>query len=1170
MAVQDIIFEAQIKFDRSKSSLDELDRELKEVTKTIKTADKNTDDYRKAQIRLKEINKQLSGSFDQQGKSVNNLSTKLKTSGAALAGISALALGAGVGFKSAFNTIKEFDQALADLSAITGATGEDLKFYEEQAKKIGETTSLSAKQAADAFIVIGSAAPKLLENKEALAAVTEQAVILAEAAGIELPQAADALTGAMAQFKLPADDAVKIIDQLANGSKFGAAAVPELVDTLKGAGTEANIAGVKLDEFVTATEILAESQIKGAEAGTKLKGIFTQLSKAEVLPKEATDRLKAAGVDVSLLGDQSVSLRDKLKALEPVKDDFATLSLAFNEGAGALSNLINAGDGFDELKVKINTLGTAEEQQAIRINTIQGALNRLSSSYEGFILKASNSSGVLRIAIDFLATNFRTIAKFIGLTALAVVSFKLAVKASDFAVKAYRLTVSALATAKAFLRGGIRAAKIEMLAFNAATKANIIGAIVSLLFTAVAAFIAFKKGAKEAASAQRELNDAQKEALGSKERVNNLLAEASVAEKLSNQQISSLKGRIEQEIALLKDKQTRVISINEQTAKDASKIDEARLKEIEALEERKSNITSASEKEKLSRLIAGLKSQKSIQEQILDEQTGFQKKEIENLIQSLEEADKNLKLKKEPSGGGLTDEEKKAALNKRLAEIAEKERLDSAIAKLDNKSEAELLEIKVNANLERKKAIEAFRLTELDIYKKINNDLLIQDKESAKIILDERENTLNEKERIALKEAKINGDKESEILIQTLFFAESRKLLLEKNNKTETDEYKKLKADILLLEKQITAQSKEERLKANEDKLDEEQRHQDAISDIDKDSELKRLNQTIDIEKRRLKLLKQSHGDQEIEVIKQNNIIQELEKKRTDLIISENEERKEAAKALARQIIASSNDILQSELDKNSKQIESQQTRVEKARELAEKGNADILEQEEKRLEELKKKRENFARAQQAIAQIEIVANSLIAVSKAAAEGGPAAPFTIAATLIAFAAGIVQARQTAQNAASFFVGGEYDYSTGRATYSNRTGFTGEGSFTSTSTDLGKKPYTYHKREFISNGKAVSVGRNKMWLEKLNKEHFNMDHVFETAKRVHSYEIKHKIQGNNSTRSDQDFRELKEEMSLLRKEIRDKPVSNLSVTERGIIETIETSNFKRTRIKRIGG
>lgn len=151
------------------------------------------------------------------------------------------------------------------------------------------------------------------------------------------------------------------------------------------------------------------------------------------------------------------------------------------------------------------------------------------------------------------------------------------------------------------------------------------------------------------------------------------------------------------------------------------------------------------------------------------------------------------------------------------------------------------------------------------------------------------------------------------------------------------------------------------------------------------------------------------------------------------------------------------NQVVAAKLQEVQGQIDLQQKRVDEARDIAGDGNAELLELEKKRLSDLQKEREKFVRSQQALAVIELISNTAIAVSKAAAEGGVAAGVTIAATLIALVAGLASARSIASEAA-FYDGGEF----------NGQGFTGNGNPREVSTGVGAKPYVYHKREFIFN------------------------------------------------------------------------------------------------------
>lgn len=159
--------------------------------------------------------------------------------------------------------------------------------------------------------------------------------------------------------------------------------------------------------------------------------------------------------------------------------------------------------------------------------------------------------------------------------------------------------------------------------------------------------------------------------------------------------------------------------------------------------------------------------------------------------------------------------------------------------------------------------------------------------------------------------------------------------------------------------------------------------------------------------------------------------------------------------------VDAANQFISAEISKVDKLIGLQQQRVDAIAAIAEKGNAQILELEKERLEKLTKEREKYVRQQQTLASIELIANTAVTVSKAAAEGGAGAAFTIAAALIALVAGLASARSIAGQAA-FYKGGEFDGS----------GFTGEGNPRDASTGVGRKPYTYHKKEFIFDHQAT--------------------------------------------------------------------------------------------------
>lgn len=274
--------------------------------------------------------------------------------------------------------------------------------------------------------------------------------------------------------------------------------------------------------------------------------------------------------------------------------------------------------------------------------------------------------------------------------------------------------------------------------------------------------------------------------------------------------------------------------------------------------------------------------------------------------------------------------------------------------------------------------------------------------------------------------------------------------------------------------KKLQKSQLDELIATNAAKFDEKTRHELAMAQLAKASESEQLQIQIEAESLKLATLIMSGQAQTLEAEKTNNTIKELEAKQKEVQEKERQERivriLEDIKKIVDASLAAANQIIQAEINKADKLIQLQQKRVDDVARIAESGNAELLELEQKRLDDLNKEKERFVRQQQALAVVELVANSAIAIAKAAAEGGAAAPITIAATLIALIAGLAAARQAASTAA-FYEGG----------------YTGDGNPRDVSTALGNKPYEYHKAEWVFN-------------------HEKTDQFYDVFKRVHMGEI----------------------------------------------------------------
>jgi TP901 family phage tail tape measure protein len=299
----------------------------------------------------------------------------------------------------ATKTSIDFRRAISDLSAITGATGKDLRFFAEQAEAIGKSTTLSASQAATAFKLIASAKPDLLENAEALAEVTKQAVILAEAAGITLPEAAIALGNSMNQFGVEADQASRFINVLAAGAKFGSAEIESVARALKFSGTVAAAAGIGFEELNATIQNLAAIGLKGSQAGSALRNVILKL---QVGADDTNPAIVGLGKAMENLGKKNLTVAQmtKLFGLESVV---------------AAQQMIRGAAAVEILTRKLTGTQTATEQARVKFDNLGGDLKKLSSVVEGLFIKTMGSAdGVMRKVVQAVTQGIDTITNEFG------------------------------------------------------------------------------------------------------------------------------------------------------------------------------------------------------------------------------------------------------------------------------------------------------------------------------------------------------------------------------------------------------------------------------------------------------------------------------------------------------------------------------------------------------------------------------------------------------------------------------------------------------------------------------------------------------------------------------------------------------------------------------------
>lgn len=276
------------------------------------------------------------------------------------------------GVMKAFSIGTNFEDALADMSAITFATGKDLQFLKEESLRLGKASRRGAAETATAFKIVASAKSELLQDLPGLSKVTEQVLLLANASGMDLTSAANATAGALNAFGAGADQAARFVNVLAAGSKVGASEVNETAAALRDSGPIAKNVGVSFEELNGLIQVLAKNSIKGNIAGTNLRGTLLRLDTA------ADRNLRPSVVGIA-------------KALENLSakqlDTQGLLKLFGQENITTATILTKNIPLFKQFTREISGTDVAAQQQAIRFATVSSKLKEMGSILSNKIIQ---------------------------------------------------------------------------------------------------------------------------------------------------------------------------------------------------------------------------------------------------------------------------------------------------------------------------------------------------------------------------------------------------------------------------------------------------------------------------------------------------------------------------------------------------------------------------------------------------------------------------------------------------------------------------------------------------------------------------------------------------------------------------------------------------------------
>ncbi len=435
----------------------------------------------------------------------------------------------------------EREESKANVQALTGLDDSSIAWLEQKAvelstsmDKSGLRIRKSASEILKAYMMVGSNKPELLEVKEDLNAVTVEAMRLAEASGMDLPQAVDATTTALNQYGAKANEAAKYVNVLAAGSKYGAANVEQQTAAILKAGTIAAASNVSIEELVGTIEMLGEKGIKNEIAGTGLKTFFTRLATG------ATDtNPKVVGLTTAL-----DNLNKKVAEAEAKTTGGGTalLKKLFGDEAMQVSMILSQNtEKVKEYTQAVTDTNIAMEQAAINSDTAAAKMAQVKNELNetgiqlmkelnpAIIILLSRLTNLSRYGID--AVKFINEHKIVlGMLTAAVTVYMLRLKALIVLEKSWQAlrsfgtktmlaskgVINLIASAYYLLTGRITLATRAFKIFKLTLLSNPFTAILTAITTITTAILlfaqrtnaakeAYKNFVKEAASAESEL-----------------------------------------------------------------------------------------------------------------------------------------------------------------------------------------------------------------------------------------------------------------------------------------------------------------------------------------------------------------------------------------------------------------------------------------------------------------------------------------------------------------------------------------------------------------------------------------------------------------------------------------------------------------------------------------
>lgn len=303
-----------------------------------------------------------------------------------------------------------FESAMSEVEAISGATGDELGKLTSKAEELGSTTKFTATEVGNAFKYMSLAGWDVEQSLDGIQGILD----LSAASGMELAKASDMVTDYLSAFNLEAKDSSRIADLLASAQASANTSAEQLGEAYGNCATTLSAAGQSIETVTAVLEGMSNNGTKGAEAGTQLAAVMSQIT------AKMKDGAISIGETSIAVQDSNGNYRDLLDILGDVEkategmgtaEKAAALSAVFNRTSlKGLNTILNESipairtyrEGLDD------ATGAAHDMASTMQDNLQGQVTALNSALEGLGIEAYNGiaeplTGGVKVLTSFVS-----------------------------------------------------------------------------------------------------------------------------------------------------------------------------------------------------------------------------------------------------------------------------------------------------------------------------------------------------------------------------------------------------------------------------------------------------------------------------------------------------------------------------------------------------------------------------------------------------------------------------------------------------------------------------------------------------------------------------------------------------------------------------------------------